>query len=168
MPRVLAEHIGMVETMPQAEGVRVGKVVGIGKSGDIRVDYPGNPLGPLAARLTSSAKVKLSDRADSLDKEVLLIFQNNDPRLPVIVDTLYSVIDDLVSDTPVTLETNAPEDVIMDGRRMVFEAREEIILRCGQGSITLKKDGKVIIKGINLISRASEINKIRGGAVQIN
>ncbi len=49
-----------------------------------------------------------------------------------------------------------------------IEAEEKIELRCGKSSITMDKEGKVVIKGANLTSRASRINKIKGGAVQIN
>jgi hypothetical protein len=49
-----------------------------------------------------------------------------------------------------------------------LEAQEEIVLKCGEGSITLRKDGKIIIKGTHLLSRASGPNRIKGGSVQIN
>jgi hypothetical protein len=50
----------------------------------------------------------------------------------------------------------------------VIEGRDEVVLRCGQGSITLRADGKIVIKGTQLVSRASDTNKIRGASVQIN
>jgi hypothetical protein len=50
----------------------------------------------------------------------------------------------------------------------MFEATEEISITCGKSSITLRKDGRVVIKGTDLVSRAARTNKIRGAAVKIN
>ena len=56
----------------------------------------------------------------------------------------------------------------LDGERLVFTADKEIVLRCGDASITLTKAGKVIIRGSYLLSRSSGVNRIKGGSVQIN
>ena len=59
-------------------------------------------------------------------------------------------------------------DVTVDGKRVSFNAEEEIVLRCGKASITLTKAGKVIIRGAYLLNRSSGVNRIKGGSVQIN
>jgi hypothetical protein len=51
---------------------------------------------------------------------------------------------------------------------LVFEARESLTLRVGDGSITLRADGKILIKGKELVSHAQKMNRIKGGAVSIN
>lgn len=168
MPKTLAEKTDILETKIKVEGVRVGKIVKIEKGGEVWVDYPGNTRGPVAARRTGSIKMESLQDAAHSNKEVLLVFENNDPERPIIIDILYSPIDDLLAASAVTVVTDKPDDVLMDGKRMVFDAKEEIVLRCGKGSITLKKDGKVVIRGTNLISRSSGNNKIKGGAVHIN
>ena len=61
-----------------------------------------------------------------------------------------------------------PEEAVIDGKVVRFEAREEIVLQCGKGSITLRKRGKIIIKGTHLLSRATGVNRIKGGQVNIN
>ena len=45
---------------------------------------------------------------------------------------------------------------------------KEIVLECGEGSITIRKDGKIVIKGTHLLSRAAGVNRIKGGQVNIN
>jgi hypothetical protein len=50
----------------------------------------------------------------------------------------------------------------------VLSAEREIVLHCGDASITLTRAGKVIIKGRYLISRSSGYNKVKGAAVEIN
>lgn len=51
---------------------------------------------------------------------------------------------------------------------LVLEARENLTLRCGDGSITIRADGRILIKGRDLVSHARRLNRIRGGAVAIN
>jgi hypothetical protein len=51
---------------------------------------------------------------------------------------------------------------------LILEAREQLTLRVGDGSITIRADGKILIKGKDLVSHASRVNRIKGGAVSIN
>lgn len=52
--------------------------------------------------------------------------------------------------------------------RLTIEARERVELRCGTSSVTMTKEGAVLVKGEQLVSRASGVNKIKGAAVKIN
>ena len=51
---------------------------------------------------------------------------------------------------------------------LVLEASQNLTLRCGEGSITIRADGKILIKGTDLVSSARRMNRIKGGAVSIN
>lgn len=51
---------------------------------------------------------------------------------------------------------------------LVIEAKQGLTLKCGEGSITLRADGKVLIKGKDLVSHAQRTNRIKGGSVAIN
>ena len=51
---------------------------------------------------------------------------------------------------------------------LVIEAKKNLTLKCGEGSITLRKDGKILIKGKDLVSQAKHMNRIKGGSVAIN
>ncbi len=53
-------------------------------------------------------------------------------------------------------------------RRLDLEASDEIRLTCGKSSLVLRRDGTVIVRGVTIVSRASQSNKIRGGTVSIN
>jgi hypothetical protein len=141
-------------------GVCLGKLTVVKKTGEILVDYPDNPFGPLPARSTIS--ITLEDE----NRDLLLIFEKNDPRLPIIVG--------LIQEKPVILTkeilTDQQEniDIFADGKRIVFQAKKEIELRCGKSSLIMKQDGKMVMKGTQLLSRASRVNKIKGSAVRIN
>lgn len=51
---------------------------------------------------------------------------------------------------------------------LVLEARSRLTLRVGDGSITLGGDGRILLKGRDLVSHAARTNRIRGGSVEIN
>lgn len=51
---------------------------------------------------------------------------------------------------------------------LVLEAKSCITLKCGDGSITIRDDGKILIKGKDLVSHAKRANRIKGGSVTIN
>lgn len=52
--------------------------------------------------------------------------------------------------------------------KLILEAGREIVIKCGEGTITVSADGKIAIKGTHLLSRAKGVNKIKGGSVAIN
>ena len=56
----------------------------------------------------------------------------------------------------------------LTGRRIVVEAGERLELRVGDNQIVITEDGRILIQGQNLLSRARALNRIKGGAVQIN
>jgi hypothetical protein len=56
----------------------------------------------------------------------------------------------------------------VDGEPVVVEATDELVLRCGAASITLRSNGRVLIQGTHVETRAEGVNRIKGGSVQIN
>lgn len=65
-------------------------------------------------------------------------------------------------------ESPAATDVLVDGKRVELVANEELTLRCGDACISLMKDGRVIVRGVQVETRAKGANRIRGGTVEIN
>ena len=51
---------------------------------------------------------------------------------------------------------------------LTIEAKHSLTLRVGDGSVTIREDGKILIKGKDLVSHAQRMNRIKGGAVAIN
>jgi hypothetical protein len=66
------------------------------------------------------------------------------------------------------IATARPEAVQPVPDELVVEARRNLTLKCGSGSIAIREDGKILIKGKDLVSHATRLNRIKGGAVQIN
>ena len=55
-----------------------------------------------------------------------------------------------------------------ESENLVIEAKKQLDLKCGKSSIAMRRDGKLIVKTVDVTSRAKRNNKIKGGSVQIN
>ncbi|MBZ8141134.1 hypothetical protein CLD22_14625 [Rubrivivax gelatinosus] len=95
--------------------------------------------------------------------EVLVVFEDGAVDRPVIVGVIEPHA--LQDDPPPALPGVG---VQADGERHVIQAEREIVLQCGEASITLTRAGKVLIRGTYVLSRSTGYNKIKGAAVDIN
>ena len=136
----------------RVRGMVGGTLAGVDARGCPLVAWPAErPAGPARAR--SAVAITPSH----VGRDVALLFDRGDPRRPVIVGLLEARV---AADHAVRVDA--------DGERVVISAEREIVLRCGEASITLTRAGKVLIKGEYVLTRASGVNRIRGGSVQIN
>ena len=152
------------ETSSPVDGARVAEIVEIQSDGVAVVDFESNPSGPVPAR-SAIAAPPLDTTESYIGKSVLVTFENSDPSLPVIIGF---VRDSLFPEVETELDVPAPDEVVLDGEKLCLDAKEEITLRCGQSAIILKKDGRVVVKGVEITNRALRTNKIKGGTVRIN
>lgn len=162
--RDLSSQTG-TSSLPEAPSYCVGKAVGVTRGGRPLVDFPGSLTGPVEARAVRGSLGELT-RETFQDQPVVLAFENGDLSSPVILGVVEDVV--LPSEQEPVASGAGKHEVVLDDNRIVLDAKEEILLRCGKGSITLRKDGKILIKGINLTSRATAANRIKGGVVAVN
>ncbi len=162
-----------IKQRDQIHGVVVGTLVGVNPEGQMLVHFPGAPDAEVVARIATHDPAFASEIGALRGQSVLLAFEANERTLPLIIgivrDTLQSPAAVKPDASPGPPTIGAPgEPLTLNGRRLVFNGQEEIVFRCGQGSITIRADGSIVVKGTRLLSRASEVNKIRGASVQIN
>lgn len=143
----------------------VGRISGVSGTSGILVEW--DHSGPKEARLLAGLSRTDLAKPQSHGREVLLAFDQGNPERPIIVGVLADPLEDLLALDPAD-QAAAQKEMVIDGERIIIEGKAEIVLKCGEGSITLRKDGKIIIKGTHLLSRASGPNRIKGGSVQIN
>jgi hypothetical protein len=153
---------------------RVGWVAGV-EAGTILVDFRGNARGPVPARATVAIDPTAALGAAARRQEALLVFEDGDPALPLVVGLVQpaapSMID-LVLEATAPAEDPSPDPeartAVLDGKRVVLEGEDEVVLRCGEASITLRRNGKIVIRGAYVESHAAGTNRIKGGSVRIN
>lgn len=158
-----------LEVAARLTGTRVGTIARVTESGQPLVNYPGNSGGPRRAR--SLVEVGPAEGGAKLEgAAVLLAFEDEAGLRPVVLGLLR---DRIVTPPPVPAASKAvggrrSRDILVEGRRLTFDAGEEIMLRCGKATILLRANGEVIVKGARLASRSTGAHTIKGATVRIN
>lgn len=146
-------------------GAVVGRVASF-RAGEVQVEVPGSAA-PVPARVASSLDDASLEAAARERQEAVLLLEGGDPSRPIVVALLRSrtpLVDAILAEPLPDAEKIAR----VDGRRVVVEGKDEVVLRCGRASLTLQRDGKVVLRGVNVVSQAEQVHKVRGGKVQIN
>jgi hypothetical protein len=138
--------------------VCLGVVTGWDDQGPL-VDFEGNARGPVRARVTTAGP-QARAVPSAAGREVVLLVDPRPGRAPVLLGFLQP------TDAPAAAASDVEARV--DGRRVEIQGRDEIVLKCGEASITLRSNGRVVIRGAQVETRASGLNRIRGGFVSIN
>ncbi len=55
-----------------------------------------------------------------------------------------------------------------DREHIQIAANSSLKLTCGSGSIEMRSDGKILTRGMDVVSLAKQSQRIKGGSVQIN
>jgi len=93
--------------------------------------------------------------------DLVLVWFNEINNEGIILGVIYSIEDSGSNNNISNTKESIPDE-------LVIEAKKNLTLKCGDGSITLRKDGKILIKGKDLVSQAKRTNRIKGGSVAIN
>jgi len=139
-----------------------GMLVGFNEHGAPLVDFPANPSAqPIPALSTIVLRYEFGGR------EAVLTFEDGDPSRPILIGLVQPP---LKPAKQVLLEETGggPMEVLADGESIRINGQKEIVLRCGLASITLTRDGKILLRGAYVQSRSSGVNRIKGASVQIN
>jgi hypothetical protein len=158
--------------------VVIGYIKKVDQSG-VYVDYPHNASGKHVLALAT-----IPVEAKNVGREAALLFNGGDLNKPVIVGIIHCEMLDALEnrsntqesseawlDQPRVAEDEAKEnslDLVIDGKEHCIEAQEEMTLKCGKASITLTKDGKILLRGTYISSRSSGTNRILGGSILLN
>jgi hypothetical protein len=127
---------------------RHGLVIDIDESGRTLVSVPSNPPAKLLCHvLDTGAALNLG-----IGDTVLILPASAEIPEPVILGRIGTVP---------AKEKQTPDE-------LVLEAKKNLTIKCGDGSITIRADGKVLIKGQDLVSHAKRSNRVKGGSVSIN
>ena len=138
--------------------VIIGKVIKLNQETNIPlVDYPGNPTQQLISALTTIA---LS--STDIGREVALLFAEGDITKPVIMGLIRTDLE------MISLSQASSVEAQIDNEKIVLSAEKEIVLKCGNATITLTRAGKILIRGAYILSRSSGANKIKGGHIELN
>lgn len=138
---------------PVVPGAVLGRVVGV-EDAVLLVELAGR--GVLRARVAMPLTVVQADAAVAEGAEAVLVFAAGEDERPLVIGLVQAKL-------------AMPEKLAqVDGKRVVIEGKEEVVLKCGDATLTLRANGKVVIRGAYVETRATGTNRIKGGSVQIN
>jgi hypothetical protein len=122
------------------------------------------------ARLATPATRERLARAVAERQQAVVVFEHGDRTKPLIVGFIEPLTPD-APDPSLTVDGSKTMPVVeadVDGRRVRLTAQDEIVLECGTASITLRRNGRVVIRGTYVETHSHGTNRIKGGQVQIN
>jgi hypothetical protein len=139
-------------------GVVIGELIALLDDGATPlVLFPGQP-----GHSAVSARSVVDLHGGHIGRRVVLTFEASDLAKPIVIGVLRDALEsNAVAQGPCV-------EVDSDGEQFVIRAKARLVLRCGKASITLTRAGKVLIKGAYVSSRASGVNRVKGGSVQLN
>jgi hypothetical protein len=117
---------------------------------------------PAAGNAAVSARSTVDLHGAHVGARVVLMFEDGDAHRPIVMGVLHESTCWPLPEAPAQVQMDA------DGQRLIVDAREQLVLRCGKASITLTKTGKVLIEGSYLRSCSTGVNRVMGGSVQLN
>jgi hypothetical protein len=153
---VLAERASA--SGPEIAGARTGTVVSVDAAGVIRVAVQGGKQ-PHVARLAVPASIARLEAAIASKQPVVLLFEGGDSSRPLILGFV---------ETPAREEPARVVEADVDGQRVRIVGKDEIVLQCGSASVTLRRNGRVLIRGTHVETYSEGTNRIKGGQVRIN
>ena len=148
----------------------IGRIVGL-KGGRFLVTFDGSTSQSIEARTVVALSAQARCQAAEQQAEVLLVFEGGSPESPIIIGLLQpdvAMLDLVLQDGDADADPTSMVDLRVDGETQRIQAQEELVLQCGEASITLRDNGKIVLRGTYIESHAQGTNRIKGGAVRIN
>lgn len=250
-----ARVMRVLHARPRISGLRVGTVLEVRENGEVLVDFADNPHPPARARIAGALSAERVRAAAGHSAAVVLAFEADDPRMPIVLDTVRETVDAASEGERASAEPARPEgprweappsshtattvtclarivrvvegllevevegepgrshqaacavtlqnledpvvllqladrrwivvgqvqraprlepgdspnaDLFLRGRSVHLEAAHEIILVAGSSRLHLDARGRTTLSGDQVVSRASGVNRVQGGSVQLN
>ncbi len=140
-----------------------GHLTGLDDEGRLLFQSEGSTDAPIAVAIG----IELSDgslvkAARQLRRALVVRTTDATPRWVLVGLVRERVSTKAVTARPGTLEVG------MDGETLKLTAERDIVLKCGAASITLRKDGKIEVKGTNVLSASRGPNRIKGASIALN
>lgn len=144
----------------------VARVVGVDDRNRVLVEVPGL-TGVSHARLLKGIRREDLCTTDGVLPQALVMFDGGCSDRPIIIGVLQTETEPATGTLAQRVSSESDEEAPAP-ERILIEALTELVLKCGAGSITVRKDGKIVLRGTHLLSRSSGPIRIKGGHVEIN
>jgi Domain of unknown function (DUF6484) len=148
----------------------VGRIVGVTDTGHALVKVAGGAAAVPAIVSTAITPEQLQIAA-ATKQAAVLIFARDRPDEPIVIgllDSAHAGGPAVALAPPSQSPAAMPLEAVVDGKRVSIVATDELVLKCGSASITLRSNGRVVVRGAHVETDAQGVNRIKGGTVKIN
>ncbi len=158
-----AEPVPLLQTIveahkhlpPPIDGLVIGILAGLSPEGtpEVSISLPGLP-----ERLTARSLCPVGP--ERIGTQCALLFEQGNPERPVVMGFLQHAV------VPVSADESL--QISQDKHTFHLHAEQEIVLHCGEASLSLRSDGRVELRGTTVITHATGLNRVRGASVKLN
>jgi phage gp45-like len=171
----------------------IGKVAGMNDHGEIQIIL-GQKQKPITARMISRVNQFELMNSQHIGKDVLVVFENGNPELPIIIDLMADPVNQFRLLHPLEEE----KELKLQAQNIVINASNSITIKCGESQFLITSDtiiqhaqkissnaiekidltcdrtylsitsDKIIQHSKKIVSKAIEMIRMVGGAVRIN
>lgn len=162
-----AQESGPAAAPPRVAEIELARIVSVDAHGDAMLRLERTPQHGVVRALSTG---RLD--AGCIGRLAAVAFIGGDPARPLILGMLRPEAVEAASIATVPAGaalTNASlAGDAAPAARTVVEARESLVFRCGEASLTLQRDGRLVLRGKDIVSYATATHRIRGAIVELN
>ncbi|HCR9749819.1 TPA: hypothetical protein OPR08_002024 [Citrobacter koseri] len=101
---------------------------------------------------------------EDVDKTCAIQFIQGDLNRPLVMGLIHSTMS-----VKSTKKTDTGDMLVTrQGKQVVIQADDELVLQCGESCIVMTAEGTVYIRALYIDSHAQATQRLRGGSVQVN
>lgn len=101
---------------------------------------------------------------DDVGKTCAIQFIQGDLSRPLVMGLIHSTMSVKATEKRDTADML----VTRQGKQVVIQADDELVLQCGESCIVMTAEGTVYIRALYIDSHAQATQRLRGGSVQVN
>lgn len=131
------------------------------ENGQPLIEFNGHQEHPLLGRSTVDLSL-----VKSFPHQVLVLFEQGDLEKPIVTGVLQQPGED--SPTQDDHILHSKQSLKINGKTLYLTSEQDLVIECGKSSLRMSKQGKITLKGTDIVTRAARNNKIKGASININ
>jgi hypothetical protein len=133
------------------------------RDGQPTVDFSGNPNShPIPAIATCHLD------AMHIGRQIALLFVQRDMARPIVIGVVRNGATRQHSTVVVPQYASSPMKLASNNNNVVIKGTGKMVFQCGQASLSLTEQGRIIMRGTHIASYSDGVNRIRGAMVEVN
>jgi hypothetical protein len=158
----IAEFEDAAVTQSETTEIVIGMLIAM-RDGQPVVDFTGNPNSrPIQAIATCHID------PTHVGRQVALLFAERDMARPIVIGVVRGHLTPQHPSVAVPQYASNPMVWGANNNNLVIKGTGQMVFQCGQASLSLTEQGRIIMRGTHIASYSDGVNRIRGAMVEVN